>query len=224
VPGIAPRHPPTPLDVRFSASSDWTLGGSSIARSQPAHPRHSRGLGDFFVRPVLGQSGIQTAVVRFRCFVCWFMPQPERGVATLHPSALRSSPLSRGFFTTMASADFLWPLSQRISLGQCPFCLLAPLGSTYCRQCHSGFVFASTLAPDSLPLCPFVFLQSSICLRSFRAASLRSRPDRSATVGVTSPRRKPFIPQGRTPAKHTSASFPTCCIADFLIFKSPGRS
>jgi hypothetical protein len=34
---------------------------------------------------------------------------------------------------------------------------------------------------------------------------LRRRPGGSATVGATSPRREPFIPQEQTPAGHTSA-------------------
>jgi hypothetical protein len=33
---------------------------------------------------------------------------------------------------------------------------------------------------------------------------LRRRPGGSATVGATSPRRVPFIPQEQTPAGHTS--------------------
>jgi len=73
-----------------------------------------------------------------------------------------------------------------------------------------GFVFASTLAPDILPHCPFVFLRSNVCLPPFRAASLRSRPGGSATVGVTSPRREPFIPIEQTSAGHTSAGFRAC--------------
>jgi hypothetical protein len=36
---------------------------------------------------------------------------------------------------------------------------------------------------------------------------LRRRPGGSATVGATSPRREPFIPQEQTPAGHTSAAF-----------------
>src|SRR5207245_5040819 len=73
-----------------------------------------------------------------------------------------------------------------------------------------GFVFASTLAPDILPHCPFVFLRSNVCLPPFRAASLRRRPGGSATVGTTSPRREPFIPPDQTPAGHTSADIPVC--------------
>ena len=68
-------------------------------------------------------------------------------------------------------------------------------------------MFASTLAPGVLPRCPFVFLQSSVCLPPFRAGSLRFRPGGSATVGVTSPRREPFIPQDQPSAGHTSSAF-----------------
>ena len=68
----------------------------------------------------------------------------------------------------------------------------------------SGFVFPSTLAPDSLPLCPFVFLWSNVCLPPFRIASSRRRPGGSATVGLISPRREPFIPPDQIPAGHTS--------------------
>jgi hypothetical protein len=112
MPGIAPRHPPTPPDVRFSASGGWTLRRSSVTSSQPVHARHSHGLGDFFVRPALGQSRVKTAVVMLCCFVCSFMARPELGLAPSSPSALRSSQLSPGLHTTTASADFPQPLSQ----------------------------------------------------------------------------------------------------------------
>src|SRR5207302_11323804 len=56
-----------------------------------------------------------------------------------------------------------------------------------------------------LPHCPFVFLRSTVYLPPFRGLSLRRRPGGSATVGVTSPRREPFIPIDQTPAGHTSA-------------------
>src|SRR2546423_1296584 len=137
MPWISPRHPPTPPDVRFSASGGWTLRRSFITSSQPDHARHSRGLGDLFVRPALGQSRVKTAVVMLRCFVCSFIAQPDLGLAPSHPSALRSSRLSPGFLTTMASADFPGLLSRGISPGQCLFFPFAPLGSTNCRQCFS---------------------------------------------------------------------------------------
>jgi hypothetical protein len=38
---------------------------------------------------------------------------------------------------------------------------------------------------------------------------LRRRPGGSTTVGTTSPRREPFIPQDQTPAGHTSAGLLT---------------
>ena len=64
---------------------------------------------------------------------------------------------------------------------------------------------ANKLAPDSLPLCPLVFLRSNVCLPPFRTGSLRRGPGSSATVGITSPRREPFIPQVQTPAGLTGA-------------------
>src|SRR5712692_8948002 len=74
--------------------------------------------------------------------------------------------------------------------------------------------YTSTLAPDILPHCPFVFLRSNVCLPPFRAGSLRRRPGGSATVGVTSPRREPFIPPDQTPAGHTSAGFRACGLTE----------
>ena len=74
-----------------------------------------------------------------------------------------------------------------------------------------ALVVPSTLAPDIRPHCPFVFLRSSVGLPPFRAGSLRRRPGGSATVGTTSPRREPFIPQEQTPAGHTSADIPVRC-------------
>src|SRR5437899_1151511 len=114
----------------------------------------------------------------------------------------------------MASADSPTPLSAGVSPGRDLFFPFAPLGSTECHQWLLGFVFASTLAPDILPHCPFVFLRSNVCLPPFRAASLRRRPGGSATVGTTSPRREPFIPPDQTPAGHTSAGFPACGFAE----------
>src|SRR5437899_1614648 len=114
----------------------------------------------------------------------------------------------------MAAADFPASLKAGISPGQGLFFPFAPLGSTECRQWLLGFVFASTLAPDILPHCPFVFLRSNVCLPPFRAASLRRRPGGSATVGTTSPRREPFIPPDQTPAGHTSTGDPPVPVGD----------
>src|SRR5712692_7318861 len=74
--------------------------------------------------------------------------------------------------------------------------------------------YTSTLAPDILPHCPFVFLRSNVCLPPFRAGSLRRRPGGSATVGTTSPRREPFIPIDQAPAGHTSTGDPPVPVGD----------
>jgi len=42
-----------------------------------------------------------------------------------------------------------------------------------------------------------------------------------ATVGVTSPRREPFIPIEQTPAGHTSADIPVGGFGDFPVARSP---
>ena len=123
----------------------------------------------------------------------------------LRPFARNAFLFVRSSIATMASADSPTPLSAGVSPGQGLFFPLAPLGSTECPQWLLGFVFASTLAPDILPHCPFVFLRSNVCLPPFRAASLQRRPGGSATVGVTSPRREPFIPIDQAPAGHTRA-------------------
>ena len=208
MPGIAPRHPPTPPDVRFSASGGWSVQRSSFPGTQSGDSEHSDRLGAFGLRPVVGQSGVATAVVALRCFVRSLVTRSSASVGSVRsfgPSHRDAFLFVRPSSATMASADSPAPLSARVSPGQCRFCPLAPLGSTGGRQWFSGFVFASTLAPDSRPLCPFVFLRSSVGLPPFRAGSLRRRPGGSATVGTTSPRRERFIPQEQTPAGHTSA-------------------
>jgi hypothetical protein len=208
VPGIAPRHPPTPPDVRFSASGGWSVQRSSFPGAQSGDTEHSDRWGAFGLRPVVSQSGVATAVVTPRCFVRSFVTRSSAVVGSVRsfgPSHRDAFLFVRPSTATMASADSPAPLSAGVSPGQCLFCPLAPLGSTKCRQWLLGFVGPSTLAPDILPHCPFVFLRSSVGLPPFRAVSLRRRPGGSTTVGPTSPRREPFIPQEQTPAGHTRA-------------------
>src|SRR6266568_874108 len=208
VPGIAPRHPPTPPDVRFSASGGWSIQRSSVSGARTGDAEHSDRLGAFGLRPIVSQSRVVTAVVAPCCFVRSFVIRSSTVVGSVRsfgPSHRDAFSFVRPSTATTASADFPPPLGGGISPGQSLFCPLAPLGSTECRQWLSGFVFASTLAPDILPRNPFVFLRSSVGLPPFRAGSLRRRPGGSATVGATSPRREPFIPQEQTPAGHTSA-------------------
>ena len=118
-------------------------------------------------------------------------------------------------FCSCVPQSLLWPLltsprlstrgSPRVSAWSFRSCLWA-LQNVISDSL--GFACASLLAPDILPHCPFVFLRSSVCFPPFRAGSLRRRPGGSATVGVTSPRREPFIPIDPTPAGHTSAPVP----------------
>ena len=207
MPGIAPRHPPTPPDVRFSASGGWSVQRSSVPGAQTGDAEHSDQLGAFGLRPVVSQSRVATAVVTPCCFVRSSVLRSSAVVGSgrsFGPSPRSAFSFVRPSTATMASADFPSPLSDGISPGRCPFCPLAPLGSTECRQWLLGFVVASALAPDIPPRCPFVFLRSSVGLPPFRIGSLRRRPGGSATVGATSPRREPFIPQEQTPAGHTS--------------------
>ena len=90
-------------------------------------------------------------------------------------SALRSSRLSPGFITTMASADFPGPLSLGISLGQCWGFPFVPSGSTAAvDDSWASLVFACSPAVGQ-PLCRFVFLQSKVRLRPFRTGPLRFR-------------------------------------------------
>src|SRR5713226_4538429 len=207
VPGIAPRHPPTPPDVRFSASGGWTVQSASFSDTQTLDLRTLRRVGRLLRSarrlPVWGGDR--------SCRVPLFRSVVRHGVqcldwlrSFLRPFARNAFLFVRSSIATMASADFPASLKAGISPGQGLFFPFAPLGSTECRQWLLGFVFASTLAPDILPHCPFVFLRSNVCLPPFRAASLRRRPGGSATVGTTSPRREPFIPPDQTPAGHTS--------------------
>ena len=70
----------------------------------------------------------------------------------------------------MTSADFLLPLSGRISSGQYPVFPLTPPSSTSSRLLVLGFAFARTLARAWLPHYSFVFLWPRVCFRLFRAA------------------------------------------------------
>ena len=208
VPGIAPRHPPTPPDVRFSASGGWTLQSSSCSHTRSLDGRTLRRV----ERPLRaarrlpvrgGDRSCRAPLLRSLIYPCgqcfdWLY-------WVLRPFARSAFWFVQTSNATMASADSPAPLSARVSPAQSPFFPFAPLGSTQCLQWFLGFVFARTLAPDTLPHSPFVFLRSNVCLPPFRAASLRNRPGGSATVGTTSPRREPFIPSDRTPAGHTSA-------------------
>ncbi len=208
VPGIAPRHPPTPPDVRFSASGGWTVQSSSVLDTRRSEfrtlqrvERHQR------VVPCLSDqdSDRSCRVLPLRSFVRHSIQCFSWLRSFLRPFARNAFLFVRSSNATMASADFPMPLSTGISPGQGLFFPFAPLGSTECRQWFSGFAFARTLAPDTLPHCPFVFLRSNVCLPPFRAGSLRRRPGGSATVGSTSPRREHFTPPDQTPAGHTSA-------------------
>ena len=192
--------------MRFSASGGWSVQRASFPGTQIGDPEHSARLGAFGLWPGVSQSGVATAIVTPRCFVRFFVARSSAAVGSVRsfgPSHRNAFLFVRPSVATMASADFPPPLSGGISPGQCLFCPLAPLGSTACRQWFLGFAVPSTLAPDIRPHCPFVFLRSSVGLPPFRAGFLRRRPGGSTTVGTTSPRREPFIPQEQTPAGHT---------------------
>src|SRR5713226_3121183 len=213
VPGIAPRHPPTPPDVRFSASGGWTVQSASFSDTQTLDLRTLRRVGRLLRSarrlPVWG-SDRSCRVPLFRSVVRHGVQCLDWLRSVLRPFARNAFLFVRSSIATTASADSPTPLGAGVSPGQGLFFPFAPLGSTECHQWLLGFVVPSTLAPDILPHCPFVFLRSNVCLPPFRAASLRRRPGGSATVGTTSPRREPFIPPDQTPAGHTSAGFPAC--------------
>jgi hypothetical protein len=205
VPGIAPRHPPTPPNVRFSAFGGWTVRRSSVTSSQPVHARHSHGLGDFFVRPALGQSRVTTAVVMLCCFVCSFMARPELGLAPSRPSALGSSRLSPGLFATTASADFRSPLKDRISPGQCSLFPLAPSGSTESGLMTVGLrLYSPARPPDSASLPVRVpTVESLSAALSFGPS--RFRPGHRLRLPSSTPSGT-LIPIEPAPAGHTSAA------------------
>ncbi len=69
----------------------------------------------------------------------------------------------------MTSADFLWPLSPRISLGQSVVFTFMPSSSTASSLSVLGFALARVLARCWLPHYSFVFLRSKVCFRVFRA-------------------------------------------------------
>jgi len=137
VPGIAPRHPPTPPNVRFSAFGGWTArsasfpvtraGGLRTLRRVGRLPRSARRL------PVQGsdrscRAPLLRSVARhpIQCFG-WLR-------SFLRPFARNAFLFVRSSNATMASADFPQSLNSGISPGQCLFFPFAPLGSTECRQ------------------------------------------------------------------------------------------
>src|SRR5207245_10987137 len=156
-PWIAPRHPPTRPDVRFSASGGWTVRNASILdprmhdlrtlRWVERLPRLARRLpvqgGDRSCRALLLRSLFHHRIQSLN----WFR-------SFLRPFARSAFLFVRSSIATMASADFPASLKAGISPGQGLFFAFAPLVSTECRQWLLGFVFASTLAPDILPHCP----------------------------------------------------------------------
>jgi len=138
VPGIAPRHPPTPPDVRFSASGGWTRPRSSFAGPQNFGRQATQDACGSFPAPAsLGQSGMVTAVVASRCFGLPSRSQFQVAAwrrLVLRPFARNAFSFVRSSNATMASADSPGPLSPRVSPGQGLFFPFAPLGSTECRQ------------------------------------------------------------------------------------------
>ena len=98
------------------------------------------------------------------------------------PSALRSCHLSMAILATTASADFCPVLTAQISLSKTLNFPLMPSGSTRVAAMLLDFTFTRTLVLHSWPLCQFVFLRPTVCLRLLSASTSRSPPCRSATV------------------------------------------
>jgi hypothetical protein len=207
VPGIAPRHPPTPPDVRFSASGGWHLGSSSVVRSQRPRFRILAQVEGLLPWPVARQTGMRNRSVTFRCFIRRFVDSPELNLAPSIPSALRYSRLSPCFIATTASADFPRPLSPGISLGQCRPCPLTPSGSTVTVDDS----WASLVLACSPPM---TGLAASSCSYGRRFASSPFAPvpcGSSLAVRLrllSSPRRGPFTPRGSAPARRTRDALP----------------
>ena len=204
-PGTLPHH-------RTCGFPHTAIGSLGILPSQSRgleNSGHSDGLGAFCVRPIVSRSRVVTVVVTPCRFVRSCVIQ-----SSIRVGSVRSfGPSLETPFPSCVPLTLLWPLltsrslstpgSPRVSV--CSF--RSRLWALQGAASDSGFVFASTLAPDILPLCPFVFLRSNVCLPPFRAVASRGQPGGSATVGVTSPRREPLIPIDQTPAGHTSAPF-----------------
>ena len=137
VPGIAPRHPPTPPHVRFSACGGWTFGNSSVSVTQSGDRRTLRRVerllraarrspdwgGDRSCRAPLLRSVSHHRIQSLDWLPQFLRPCARNAFLCVHPS-----------IATMASADSLTPLSARVSPGQGLFFPFAPLGSTECPQ------------------------------------------------------------------------------------------
>ena len=137
VPGIAPRHPPTPPNVRFSAFGGWTVRGASFPVTRADDPRTLRRVGrrprSARRSPVQGgdrscHAPLLRSVARhpIQCFG-WLR-------SFLRPFARNAFSFARSSIATMASADFPPSLNSGISPGQCLFFPFVPLGSTGGRQ------------------------------------------------------------------------------------------
>lgn len=107
VPGIAPRHPPTPPDVRVPRIR--RLDRPECFR--PSHaakrtPEHSAGLGAFCVGPCVGQSRVATVVVTPCCFVRFHVR-----LSSVLVGSVRSFGPSLGTpFRSCVPPSLLWPL------------------------------------------------------------------------------------------------------------------
>ena len=145
-------------------------------------------------------------------------------------SALGSSRLSPGLVATTASADFLRPLSPRISLGQCRPFPFAPSGST-CAVDDSGASLVLACSPAVARLAA----RSCSYGRRFASGPFAWVPcDSHLAVRLrlsSSPRRGPFTPRGPAPARHTRAASlppgnrpPKTTLAGLRFMKTPARS
>ncbi len=111
--------------------------------------------------------------------------------------------LSPGLVATMASADFRWPLSLRISPGQYRPYRFAPSGSTVTVDDYWALLILAC-SPAALGL------TASSCSYGRRFASALSELPCGLAPGFSFgcrhlPRRGPFTPKGSAPAGHTSA-------------------
>src|SRR6266568_3149583 len=167
VPGIAPRHPPTPPDVRFSASGGWTVQSASFSDTQTLDLRTLRRVerllrlarrlpvwgGDRSCRVPLLRSVVRHGVQCLDWLRSFLRPFARNAFLFVRSSiatmaSADSPPLSRRGSPRVTVCSFrsrLWALQSAIS-GSWASCLLAHSPPTSCltaHLCSFGRTFAS---------------------------------------------------------------------------------
>ena len=172
VPGIEPRHPPTPPYVRFSGYGGWSSGSRNRATAlsfrKPAEPSSIRGSPTPAGGGSTAEAGPCVARDHRSCDARHLRIPTARSVPVLPYALCRSfGPSLRqhytAFFATTASADFSSPLREEISPGK--VLILSPRAGRLYLTCLGGL--RASLFPASSPPTPGLSAASCSSGRGF---------------------------------------------------------